>query len=835
MERVSAGHGQIAALVGEPGVGKSRLVWEFTHSHRAQGWLVLESGSVSYGKASAYRPVIDLLKAYFQVEDRDDARRVHEKVTGKLLTLDRALESALPPLLSLLDVPVDDPHWQRLEPMQKRVRILDACRHLLMRESRVQPLLLVFEDLHWIDNETQVFLDGLVDSLPAARVLLLVNYRPEYHNRWTPKTYYTQVRVDPLEREGAQELLDALLGADPRLASLRQTLIDRTDGNPFFLEESVRSLVETGALAGTRGAYMLTATSAAVDVPATVQAILAARIDRLAPEDKRLLQGASVIGKDVPFVLLLAIADMPEPALREGLGRLQASEFLYEASLFPDIEYTFKHALTHDVAYGSLLLERRRALHAQILECIERLYADRLTEQIERLAHHAMRGEVWSRAVDYSRQAGEKAFGRSANRAAAAHFEESLLAATHLPSTRGVVEQTVDLHHSLRFCLVPLGDFTRMLEHSRRAGELSRMIDDPLRLAWSCAAASIPCTWLGRFDESLALADQAMTLSRSLNNPLLRIAIHFYPGWAHSFMGNLPAALDSLSQCADATLAGLHTTPSWQRTGLMLANGLTAEYLYVFSQSYAAWCLAEMGRFDEGIARGTRALEMAQVFDRTFLRATALVHLGAAHVIRGDAAQALALLESGLHLCRTAELPMASVFAAVRLGQAYKLTGRFQDAVAILEEGRDLVASTNAEMIRPLLQAHLADAYSLTGRGEDALTLAQQAQEMACTGKMCGHAAWALYLLAQIHAREAAAGREEVSRRYAEAIQASARLGMHPLLARCRLGLGEQCSRDGRAELAREHLTAAHTAFREMRMQSWLEKAESALRSSLAQ
>jgi tetratricopeptide (TPR) repeat protein len=226
---------------------------------------------------------------------------------------------------------------------------------------------------------------------------------------------------------------------------------------------------------------------------------------------------------------------------------------------------------------------------------------------------------------------------------------------------------------------------------------------------------------------------------------------------------------------------------------------------------------------------------MAQMFDRIFLLATALVHLGAAHVIRGDVAHALPLLERALRLCQTAELPMAGVFAAVRLGQAYKLTGRFQDAVAVLEEGRDLVESTNAEMIRPMLQAHLADAYSLTGRGEAASTLVHQAVEMARRGKMHGHEAWALYLLAEIHDRGATMRTEDVSQRYAEAIQAAERLGMRPLLAQCRLGLGNQCSRDGRAELAREHLTAAETAFGEMGMQSWLGKAESALKNLSAQ
>jgi predicted ATPase len=378
------GHGQIAAIVGEAGVGKSRLVYELTHSHRLQGWLILESASVSYGKATSYLPVIDLLKGYFQIQDRDDLREIREKVTGKLLTLDESLKPSLPAVLALLDVPVDDAAWQTLDPGQRRQRTLDAVRRLLLREAREQPLLLIFEDLHWIDSETQALLDNLVDSLGSARLLLLVNYRPEYQHGWGSKTSYSQMRLDTLPAESTGELLNALLGEDPGLAPLKQLLVKR--GNPFFLEETVRTLVETKALSGERGRYRLTQPVHTIQVPATVQVMLAARIDRLAPEDKRLLQVASVVGKDVPFTLLQAIAERSEEALRRELDHLQAAEFLYETGLFPDLEYSFNHALTHEVTYGSLLHARRRDLHARIVGAIETLHRDRLGGEIERLA-----------------------------------------------------------------------------------------------------------------------------------------------------------------------------------------------------------------------------------------------------------------------------------------------------------------------------------------------------------------------------------------------------------------------------------------------------------------
>ncbi len=409
LERAAAGHGQVVGMVGDPGVGKSRLVLEFTTSHRLQGWLVLTSRSVSYGKATPYLPVIDLLKAYCKIGDRDEPREIREKLTGKLLALERALEPTLPVFFELMHLPVDDPQWLALDPPKRRRQTLDAVKRLLLRESQVQPVLLVFEDLHWIDSETQALLDSLVDSLPTARILLLVNYRPEYRHAWSNKTWYTQLRLDPLVAESAEELLAAIVGSASDTQPLRALLIARTEGNPFFMEESVQMLVETGALAGERGAYRLVTPLPAIQVPATVQAMLAARIDRLEPDAKRLLQTAAVIGKDVPFAVLAAAAERPEAEIRRHLIQLQSAELLLEASLFPDLEFTFKHALTYEVAYGGLLQERRRDLHRRAGEALERLYPERRDELSGSLARHFLEAGDVAKGVPYALRAGEKA------------------------------------------------------------------------------------------------------------------------------------------------------------------------------------------------------------------------------------------------------------------------------------------------------------------------------------------------------------------------------------------------------------------------------------------
>ena len=409
LDRVRGGHGHVVGVVGEPGVGKSRLSWEFFRSPRTDGCLVLEGAAASYGKAAFYLPVIEMLRRYMQIADSDAAAQIREKVIGKVLALDERLKGAIAPLLALLDALPEDDDFRAFDPPQRRGRTLDALRQVLLGESRRQPLVFVLEDLHWIDSATQAFLDALIESLPTARLLLLVNYRPEYRHDSGSKTYYTQLLLDALPAASADELLQALLGDDASLRPLKRLLIERTEGNPFFLEECVRTLLESNSFSGESGARLLTSPIHTLEVPNAVQTILGARIDRLPAEEKHLLQAASVIGKNVPVALLHEIGGLADDELRTSLARLQASEFLQETSLFPDPEYTFKHALTQEVAYTSLLHERRGVLHRRLGEFIERQYAERLGEFYDVLATHFDRGGIGDKAIHYLSRAAEKA------------------------------------------------------------------------------------------------------------------------------------------------------------------------------------------------------------------------------------------------------------------------------------------------------------------------------------------------------------------------------------------------------------------------------------------
>jgi class 3 adenylate cyclase len=409
LDLAAAGQGQVVALVGDPGVGKSRLLYEITRSERMRPWLVLEGISVSSGRANAWAPIIDLLKPYFDIAPGDDRRRSAEKVLGKLLLLDEGLRPAVPAILALLDLPVEDAAWRALDPPLRRRRTLDGLKALLVRESQRQPLALVLEDLHWIDGETQALLDGLVESMPSCRMLLLVDYRPEYRHGWGSRAHYTQLRIDPLKVRGADELLKALVGDAPELSELKDRVLRASEGNPLFLEESIRILVDTGVLSGTRGAYGMIRQPDEIEIPASVAAIIAARIDRLGATEKTTLQLAAVIGEDVPLALLEAVSELPADELHGGLADLRARELLYEARLFPDIAYAFRHGLTRRVAYDGLLHESRRMLHGRIAEALEARHADHIDEVVETLAHHFEQGAMWPKAAEYSLRAADKA------------------------------------------------------------------------------------------------------------------------------------------------------------------------------------------------------------------------------------------------------------------------------------------------------------------------------------------------------------------------------------------------------------------------------------------
>jgi class 3 adenylate cyclase/tetratricopeptide (TPR) repeat protein len=817
LAQAACGHGQLVAINGEPGLGKSRLLYEFCHGPLTAGWRILETGGVSYGQSTPYLPIRDLLSAYFQIDDQDDEPMIQEKV-DKRLAWDTVLQETRPVVQALLDVGIDDPEWQTLDPPQRHWRIIEGVKRLLLQQSRVLPLLILMENLHWIDAETQAVLNSLVESLPADRLLLVVSYRPEYQHGWGSKTYYTQLRLHPLLPEAAEELLEGLLGEAAELQMVKQLLHERTEGNPFFLEESVHTLVETQVLNGERGAYRLAKPLASIQVPATVQVILAARIDRLPPEEKLLLQSAAVIGREMPFPLLQAIAELPEAKLRQSLAHLQKTEFLYETSLYPDPVYTFKHALTHEVAYGSLLQGQRRVLHARIVEAIEHLWADRLTTQVEQLAHHALRGEMWEKVLVYWRQAGIKATLHSAHRAAAECFEQALVAFQHLPETSSTLEQAIDLHFSSRNALLPLGEHERTFDHLRIAETLARRLNDQGRLGRTFAYLTEYYRMTGEPARAIESGERALALATTLGDFDLQVLSTFFVGAACSALGEYRQAADYFSR----NVASLKGERVHERCGM---TGLPA----VLSRTWLVSCLADLGEFDDGTARGNEAIQIAESAEHSFSLTQAYHALGTLWLRQGDLNKAIPALAHGLNLCQSAAISTWFPTIAAALGYAYTLSGRMTEALPLLLQAvaQDTSKGISAGHARRI--AYLSEAYLLDGRIDEAAELATNALAFARALKARGYEASALWLLGEIHAHQELLASEDAEACYQQALTLANELGMRPLQAHCHLALGTLSTKRGQLAQARAELSTATKLLQVMRMTFWLPQVEALL------
>jgi class 3 adenylate cyclase/tetratricopeptide (TPR) repeat protein len=772
--QAGAGRGQVVAVVGEPGVGKSRLYYEFTRSPRTAGWLVLESGSVSHGKATAFLPILGLLRAYFGVAARDDPRTVREKVVGKLLALDESLRVFEPPLLALFEVPPNDAAWAAAEPAQRRRRTLAACRALLLREAQVQPLVVVFEDLHWIDAETQAFLDELVDGLAGSPILLLLNFRPEYRDHWSGKSYYTRLRVDPLPPQGASELLDDLLGRSSALQPLRELLIGRTEGNPFFLEESVRALVENGALIGERGARTLAVPVATVSTPPSVQTVLAARIDRLDPQAKRLLQTAAVIGKDFSLPLLLAASEASEAEVQRLLSELQAGEFVYETRLFPDPEYTFKHALTHDVAYGSLLGERRRALHSRIVSAMEQMYSGRRGEAGDRMAFHALRGELWEKAFEYAREAGFRARALSANRSAVEAFRNALTALARLPQSDAAVAAEIDLHFEIRDVLFVSGDTALIPQHVTRAEQLAQQLGDLKRLAGSLLYRSGYHWSIGEHQEALRLGEQALALVRDEGDAELLGLCGYRLATAYCLLGDYPRS-------AQYARLGVESLRGCARQVVRFGG-----YTFTFCCSFLALALAEMGEFEEAEKIGREGFELARSLDHGYSITVSCFGIAHALLTRGLYEAALPFLREGLAQHDVHDILATLPWVAGRLAFAYAHLG--EEAAARQTIERVMPEKLTHSMLDQWFFVWSARAALRLGDLDLASSLAARVFETQVEERNAAADAWARWAMAEIALRrgDAAAARERCRTAASEA----ERLALRPLLAHCRMTLG---------------------------------------------
>jgi class 3 adenylate cyclase/predicted ATPase len=733
LESAKAGHGQIAGVMGEPGVGKSRLFYEFKLLSQ-RGCLVLETFSVSHGKAYPCLPLIDLLKNYFQLTNHDDERRRREKITGKVLTLDRSLEDTLPYLFFLLGIAQPTSPLQQMDPQIRRKRILEAIKRLLLRESFNQPLIIIFEDLHWLDAETQAFLQLLSESVATARILLMVNYRPEYQQPWSGKAYFAQLRLDPLGKEQAEEMLTALLGdasesppprwerarervPDTDLSVLKRFILDKTEGNPFFMEEIVQTLREQGMFSGETRRSMFLPTD--LRLPTTVQGVLSARMDRLPSEEKSLLQTLAVIGREFSASLLRKVVTDREDDLHRLLSRLQAGEFVYEQSAFPEVEYIFKHALTQEVAYNSLLIERRKVLHERTAQAIEEVYPHRLDDHYSELAYHYSRSGNTQKAVDYLQLAGQQAVQRSANSEAITHLTGALELLKTLPDTPERAQQELTLLIALGAPLQATKGWAapEMGTAYTRAQELCQQLGEDTQLfmvlwgAWQFHV--VRAEYMTAHD----LAQQLLHLAHSRQDSASLIQAYYALGLTLICQGEFVTARECFEQGV------LLYDPQLHNPNIFL-YGFDPKVGCLF---FAAWALCHLGYPKQSLSKLHQALALAQELSHPFTTAGVLSVALWVHQLLRNEKEAQEQAEILISLCNEQGFTLFMAWGTISQGWALAEQGKKGEGIVRMNQGLASHQATGAAMNQTRYLALLAEAYGKQGQTEEGLSALAEA------------------------------------------------------------------------------------------------------------
>ncbi len=675
LELAKSGHGQVVAAVGEAGVGKSRLFHEFkiiSHS----GCVLLESFSVSHGKASAYLPLIEMLKNYFDITPDDDERKRREKIGGKVLMLDRTLEDTLPYLFSLLGVSEQRDTLAEMDANIRRRRTLEAVKRLLLRESINQPLIVVFEDLHWIDSETQAFLNLLVESIGTARVLMMVNYRPEYRHNWSAKSYYAQLRLDPLGAESAENLLSALVGNDPGLAALKRFIIQRTEGNPFFMEETVQAMFENAVLVR-NGKVSLTQPLSAITIPQSVRGILAARIDRLSAPNKDLLQTLSIIGKEFPLGLVRKVVDKDEETLSPMMSELQLGEFIYEQPAFPDLEYVFKHALTQEVAYGSVLAERKRLIHERTAHALEAIYAGQLDDHVPELAYHFSHSPDIEKAITYLQRAAIQARNQSGYDEAIERLTMAVELLGQLPESPERDAREIAMRSLLGQTFGAARGFTApgVPEQVDRLEVLVRRAADPqarfvgLFSLWTVEFAR------GNLDRAEALAAELLAMTPKDATDIRRPSALQVLGTSQVWRGRPLEARDNLERAVVLFERDLETA-LYSNVAPVIPN-----------RCHLAWADWICGYPDQARKRADEALQLATRLGRAFSIAFALQYSISVSHLRRSYETSKAQAESLITVARESGFPSWQACGSASMGRVLMEQGDWERGEPLMREG----------------------------------------------------------------------------------------------------------------------------------------------------
>jgi class 3 adenylate cyclase/tetratricopeptide (TPR) repeat protein len=675
LERAVAGSAQVVGVVAEPGTGKSRLCYEFAERCRAREIPVYEGHGVAHGKAIPLLPILEFQRGYFGINEHDTPRASRDKIAGRMVLLDETLTEGLPIMFDFLGVPDPERPAPPLGPEARQRQLIDVIRRLARARSTREPAVILFEDLQWFDRTSDEFLGYFVEIAPGNRTLVLLNFRPEYHAAWMQRSYYQQLPLLPLSPEEISELLNDLLGIDPSLRRLHELIQERTAGNPFFIEEIVQSLMETGAVVGNKGAYRLVTPAEEIGLPVTVQSVLAARIDRLADREKQVLQAASVIGKDFSEPILRRVVELGDGDLPAALDALTDAEFLYQEALYPEAEYSFKHPLTQEVAYRSQLTERRARVHGGVARAIEKLEAGKLGERAAVLAHHWEQAGDSREAAKWHRRAA-KWVGHNNSAEALSHWQSVRRLLDALPETSQNLSERAAVRAQIMIHFSRLGDVEdRALSLFQEARDLATQSGDRHVLSHVLSGFGMIRLNTGASEEALELALKANRIADDTQDNDLKVSVRFGLSAVYFNKGRLR---DSLAVAEE---------------GLRLAQGdlgLGVDRLGI-SASLAlsvlrGSALGLMGYPREGGYELDRVLELARTSQQLFPVLTSHCFPVIHSEVTGNVAAALAHSRDAMECAERIGSPLGRLWAYWALGVANVLNRAWHNALEVLEQ-----------------------------------------------------------------------------------------------------------------------------------------------------
>jgi class 3 adenylate cyclase/tetratricopeptide (TPR) repeat protein len=719
-----AGNGQVVGVVGEPGVGKSRLCYELAEHARGQDIPVNEAHGLAHAKRVPLLPILELVRDLLGVNERDTDQAAREKAAGRLLLLDEGFRDDLPLVFDFLGVADPQRPPPRMDPEARQRQLFAIGRRMVATRSRHEPTVHLLEDLHWFDDASEAFLANLVEAVGGTRTLLLVNFRPEYHADWMRRSYYHQLPLLPLGEEAIDELLRDLLGHDPSLDGLADRIRDRTAGNPFFIEEVVQGLVDSGILVGERGVHRLVAEVDEVAIPPTVQSLLAARIDRLPERDKQLLQSAAVIGRDFTEPVLRRVVQLEGDELAAGLSALTATEFVHEQALYPEAEYAFKHPLTQEVAYGSQLGERRARVHAAVARAIAEVHADKLDERAALLAQHWEQAGDRLEAARWSRRAA--AWAGPLHPAEAMHHwgrvRELLAGLKDSP-------EAVALDFEACVQILTFGWRVGISEQEERAAfaagrELAERAGDARMLGRIVLPYATTEGITGNLPACLELVDEIGELAEEVEEPELTVGFGMRSYWDF-LAGDLRASLRSSERIIELA----RDDPELGKT--------------VFGFSAGIWCLMfrgallpMLGKVAEGVEQLDAALRLAREHEEVEILGWGGGAYAFAAWLTNDAEGGLRRGRSAVEIAERLGSSFSRVTAYTQLGRCLVVAGHWDDAVEVMQQAREIGEhtrvglTTEGQLLGQLAEAHL-------GRGE--LELARSSAQEAIAASRRRH------------------------------------------------------------------------------------------------